>query len=279
VGEHLLYVDECTFALIDRRRLMKTLSVVSFHFVFSIRRITSTVEDEATFEFDRGSICFKSPKTPQILEVVVKYVHDVLTPFEVPEVFLHAFNWMVVNHSQFAAYFRFRARIFSSGRSLPKESCGRFHHFLSDSTATGIALRGLSDPEFFGDILDALNVEPRITTLIVPAMSDFSTWEAIGNFFSANGTIVSLFVEDPITSDFSRFVKSLTTNPRLSLRTLGLSRIVIDRRVADLIVAAVNTGKLHVLRLSKLKFSKTGSDFLKRLDNDSLFGHYQSSYF
>ncbi|KAH0789296.1 Leucine Rich Repeat family protein [Histomonas meleagridis] len=221
-----MLVSEFGFFILERGTFSKNLSVVGQLFWNNLKKIE--LVDKETFIFSGSSNIETYTITHRgaeyLLKLIIKHIKNVLIPSEYPE-FVNlddSFTEVEHQHEAFINRFRFQLRLLHV-KKFPKALETRLSKIICKTHTLDIGL--LPNFDGFTDILlDCLQIEPTIFTLILPIAQYTPCWTSLANCLRRNTTLNHVVTNDPASKDLERVAEALASNPQGKLKKITFCR-------------------------------------------------------
>lgn len=265
----ILFTNESNIIVFDNKNQSKFINPLLNKTWFQLKRIVSNDEYKLQLHFDKGYFEIESDVVPLIIYVVVRYICNILVDKEIPEVDLETFDYTTIQKSRYAAYYRLRALIFTESFQYSLDTILRFKDFL------GIAYNEIDvytiDPigSHIPYILRALQVNPKISKLIVQTPMKGVIWKDLGDFVAYNQTIKSIVTYEPITNDFEFFIQGFQQNSRSKIDKLAIMNAKVTRKYVLDIEQLLQARQLSSLELNNCLAGPTAIEFIETFEKSA----------
>ena len=119
-------------------------------------------------------------------------------------------------------------------------------------------------------ILDCLEFQPSITTVIIPRGSK-SNWSSIANCLKTNSTIKHLYINEPFDHDFMKVVNNLSQNQNTKLHRITFNETNMKQSDSNYLRALFALNIIDHIEFSKCFTSDIFSNMLQVLVRESGF--------
>jgi len=264
----VLYTNESHLYLFEAKAFSKGLTYSSMKTWFEMKKIYSPDSQSITISFDDSEYSLCQENALFILTIILQYIHNILTPLEMPEVELDTFDYSILKHSQFSALFRFRALVFCSDLPIPTDVCSQLKKFLSSNHQEIDITQIDPNGDYSQYILDSLQLEPKIKSLVIQTPMKGILWKELGAFVATNTTINSILSYEPLTNEFSDVIEGFKNNPRSKVRKFGILRAKMTRRFNKMISEMVEVRPLETLLIQNSLQGMVAIDFVVLYETD-----------
>lgn len=223
----------------------------------SVKRISSTNSQTISLFYHGGEFKFTCKDAPDMVQAIITNLKSIFTPSELPIFALDESIALVNQTLQFpmVSRFRFKARLFNR-RVFPG--------ILNALREFTLYARKLEEkkkyvefdisqvPNYLNDadlILDALEIDPKIKNLVIPATGVKTFWAKVANYFRRNTTIQSIVCKDAITNDFQPFITALQENSNSGLNTFSFIDTGFEANAVHMVPDLLSAHRIDNLKI------------------------------
>ncbi|EAX96360.1 hypothetical protein TVAG_337920 [Trichomonas vaginalis G3] len=258
----ILFANESNIMIFDNKIRTKMIQPSLNKTWFQLKRIISHQDNVLQLHFDKGYFEMNDEAIPLIIVVIVRYVCNILTDKEVPEVDLETFDYNIINKSQNAAFYRLRALVLAENFQYDSDTVFRFKDFISlpfsEIDVYTIDPIGHHIPY----ILRALQVNNRINSLIVQTPMKGVLWKDLGDFVKYNTSISTIKTYEPFTDEFQFFINGFEENPKSKIKNLYIMNSKITRKYNSYLQQLLKAHRLEKLVLDNCLVGPSATDFV-----------------
>ncbi|KAH0795660.1 Leucine Rich Repeat family protein [Histomonas meleagridis] len=209
-----MLATEFGFYVLEKGIFSKNYSIVGQFFWNSLKKIE--LVDNETFIFTGGATLSSHRITHHganyLLKLIIKHIKNVLIPSEYPE-FVNlddSFTNVEHQHEAFVNRFRFQLRLLNV-RKFPSELEKKLSKIICRTHTLDITALPGSD-SFTDVLLDCLQIEPTIITVILPRGLKNPYWTSLANCLRRNTTLNHVVTNDPASNEIERVAEALASN-------------------------------------------------------------------
>ena len=224
-----------------------------------------------TFSPNNFQIEIQNEIAQQMTTLLVLYIYSALTNREMPEVELYDFDYTLLSHSYLSFYNRFRFLCFKNGKEPNREILNKMRKFCLSNSQELDTLSIDTSGEYTKYILESLQIEPNITTLIVQTPRMGTMWKEVAQMFRTNTTITTFISYEKLTKSFADIPKAFQENERLKLKKFLLMRAVINPTYIQIFSDIVISHQFEQFGIINSLSDDKSTLFLNSLNNNPSF--------
>ena len=268
----LFYVNESHIYLFEQKAITKSFAQVFCENYTNLQKIYLPDDSHLILNFNQHiTVEINHELVKQMTQMLVLYLNNALTNREIPEVELYEFDYTLLSHSYLAFYNRFRFLCFKNGKIPSREIASKIHNYCLTNPTELDTLMIDTTGEYTPFLLESLQIEPNITTLIVQTPKMGALWKEVSNMFTTNTTITTFFSYEYMTKSFDLLAKAFQENKRLKLKKIFFFRSKITPGILKTLGKIVSSHQFEEFGLLHALTGDSTTTFLNTFRTEPLF--------
>ena len=278
IQKRLFYANESHIYFFEQKSFTKSLMQVYSNTYFDLLSINMPDNETLTLKFNNNNdvVTLKHKLVKEITAILLVHIHNTLINREMPEVDLFDFDYTIITHSYLAFYNRFRAICFRNDITPSKSILNKIYKFCVSCPKECDLLELDIEGKYSYFLLQCLQIEPRITTLIVQTPTLGIMWNKVADFIASNTTIVNLFSYENLNQSFALVPEAFKKNKRTKIQKFILMRATCYPAYLQVISEILASHKLDVFGIAYSLNGDTAIRFMKEFGSNIAFGNLSS---